>query len=297
MTGPDRQPPTLVSVVIPCRNVVDWIDAQLAALAAQDYPGDFEVVLADNGSTDGLEDHLRPWHDRFSGRLEVVDCSDIAGVAHARNSGCRSAKGELLLVCDADDVVDSHWISAMVNVAITTDVVGGSLKTDELNDEIVRQWRSLPEPGKLPLAGGFLPYAQGCNVAVWRDVFDYLDGWDITFVGGADDVEFSWRAQLAGYQIRPAADAVIQYRLRSSARQTMKQSYAYALNDGRLLQTFESSGMTARPFRHAVVTAAEIVIRFPGSMFDAGRRGRWLSMVGSFAGRAVSSVRYRRWAF
>jgi glycosyltransferase involved in cell wall biosynthesis len=285
--------PAMVSVVIPCRNVVTWIDDQLAALRDQDVQEEFEIVLSDNGSTDGLAEHVAPWAATFGDRLRVVDSSAVPGVAHARNAGCRAARGDLLLVCDADDVAEPQWVRRMVEAAATSDVVGGTMRTDALNPEIPRHWRSLPPPGYLPIGAGYLPYAQGCNTGVWREVFDRLDGWDESYVGGADDVEFSWRAQLAGFSIAPAADAVVQYRLRTSMKQAMRQSYGYSLNDGRLFTDF--AGVPRRSLRGAVAVPVEILVRAPGALADPRRRGLWLSMVGAFAGRVVSTVRYRRW--
>ena len=43
----------LISVVVPVRNGMPWVEEQLQALSMQQVPGDWEVVVADNGSADG----------------------------------------------------------------------------------------------------------------------------------------------------------------------------------------------------------------------------------------------------
>ena len=67
-----RSSPRSVSVVMPTRNVAETVGGQLAALAAQTYTGDWELVVADNGSTDDTAPVLHRWADRIP-HLRVVD--------------------------------------------------------------------------------------------------------------------------------------------------------------------------------------------------------------------------------
>src|SRR5204862_175427 len=81
-----RDAPRLVSVLIPVRNAARLLPDQLNALAAQDYDGPWEVVVADNGSSDGSASVAR----RLAGRLpslRVVDASGRRGAGPARNAG------------------------------------------------------------------------------------------------------------------------------------------------------------------------------------------------------------------
>lgn len=210
-----RPEPRLVSVVIPTYNAVDTLGAQLDALERQDYAGAFEVVIADNGSTDGLAEFVSRRSSRVQER--VVDASTRRGVSHARNVGCRESKGELVVICDADDVVVPGWLRALVAVAATAECVGGSLDATTLNDASTIAWRFPHRPDKLPVKLRFLPYAHGCNVAVWRDVVEALGGWEETYQGGGEDVDFCWRLQLEGGRLAVAPDAVVHYRHRATA--------------------------------------------------------------------------------
>ncbi|HEX5945088.1 MAG TPA: glycosyltransferase family A protein [Acidimicrobiales bacterium] len=120
-----------ISVVVPARNAVDVLGAQLDALAAQEVPVPWEVVVADNGSTDGTRELAAAWHDRLP--VRVVDASAHAGVNHARNRGVHAAHGELVLCCDADDVVAPGWVAAYWHTRDGWDMAGGFIGVDALN--------------------------------------------------------------------------------------------------------------------------------------------------------------------
>ncbi|MFA7097562.1 MAG: glycosyltransferase, partial [Gammaproteobacteria bacterium] len=66
--------PVKLSVIIPCLNAERTIGEQLAALAGQRWPERWEVIVADNGSTDGTLAVVRSFADRLPG-LRVVDAS------------------------------------------------------------------------------------------------------------------------------------------------------------------------------------------------------------------------------
>ncbi len=106
----------MISVVVAVRDGLPWLDDQLAALAAQHCESDWEVVVADNGSADASADLVREWGDRCTA-IRLVDASARRGPAAARNIGVESARGDLLAFCDADDVVQPGWLSAMASFA------------------------------------------------------------------------------------------------------------------------------------------------------------------------------------
>ena len=80
-----------VSVIIPVHNARDVLDEQLRALAHQDYDGPFEVVVSDNGSTDGVREFVQDHALRARLNLKYVDSSGTPGASHARNRGAEAA--------------------------------------------------------------------------------------------------------------------------------------------------------------------------------------------------------------
>ena len=88
-----RAQPELVSVVVPVRNGMPFIEERLKALLKQDYNGAWELIIADNGSTDETVECVRNWANRFQS-LSVVDTSDRSGSSYTAK--CRSRECEWL---------------------------------------------------------------------------------------------------------------------------------------------------------------------------------------------------------
>src|SRR5689334_21491509 len=89
-----------LSIVIPCLDVAPVLPRQLEALANQCWSQHFEVIIADNGSTDGTAAVARGHAARLPA-LRVVDASDRRGRQYACNRGAASAPNAVVFV-DAD---------------------------------------------------------------------------------------------------------------------------------------------------------------------------------------------------
>lgn len=281
--------PRLVTVVIPVLNGGATIGAQLDALSRQTYSGDWEIVVSDNGSTDATATVCAEWEPRFAD-LRVVDASDRGGPSHARNVGACAARGDLLAFCDADDVVNDRWLEALVSVALDHDLVGGLLRADALNDPRVRASRGTRTRNSLGRKLGYLAFAPSGNLAVWRTVFDTIGGLDATYPQG-EDVEFSWRAQLGGYRLGTATDAIVQYRYRDSTQGSARQAYRSGVASVRLYRSFRSSGLERPPTRAVVRRWAVMFARLP-LLLVPSKRLTSVRLVSTNAGKLVASVRY-----
>ena len=91
-----------LSVVVPVYNVEDFLEPCLDSVLAQTYT-DYEVVLVDDGSTDGSPEIAKRYVDRDP-RFRLVR-QENGGLSKARNTGTDNATGELLVFLDSDDMV------------------------------------------------------------------------------------------------------------------------------------------------------------------------------------------------
>ncbi len=289
--SPGRTGAPRVTVVLPVRDVGSTIAEQLAALAAQTYTGWWELVVADNGSVDDTLRVLTRWSDQLP-RLRIVDACARPGITFTRNAGAAAAEGELLLFCDGDDVAAPDWIEAMCAAAVHADLVGGHVDVEQLNTPLLRQWRtSLTERG-LPVPMGLWSHVIGANFAVWRDVYWAVDGCDESF-GAGDDVDLSWRVQLAGGTIAFAPEAVVHYRLRPDLRSTHRQLAAYGVGAALLYRRFRAHGAERPPLAGTVKYWLQLIQRAPRQLAIPGQRGAWVVDASYQWGRLRGALRHR----
>jgi glycosyltransferase involved in cell wall biosynthesis len=278
-----------VSLIVPARDAARTLTHQLDAIAAQDYPGSFELIVAINGGRDETTAVAARWIRRH-GLGQVVDASDGRGPGYARNRGAVAARGDFLAFCDADDVVSRGWLRALVAAAQRADVVTGPHATDRLNEPVIRSCQRVLPPDQRFHA--FLPIASGSNCGVWRDVFDALGGYDEGRHTG-EDVSFSWRAQLLGFRLSVAEGALVHKRFRSSRRAIGPLYFRYGIGDAWLYSQFRSEGMRRRAVREALREWRAIARGLPARAGTPGRWGRTLQLAALACGRTTGSIRYR----
>jgi glycosyltransferase involved in cell wall biosynthesis len=199
-----------LSVVIPCFNGVGCMATQLEALAAQRWSRPWEVIVSDNGSTDGSMRIVATYKDRLPG-LRIVDSAGLRRQSHALNVAARSAVGDALAFCDADDEVAPGWVEAMGDALAQHDVVHGQICYDKFNsasdvEHLARLWEDGLHTKQ------FLPHAGAGNLGIRRRVHEAIGGFDESLPRFADG-DYCWRLQLAGYGLHYEPKAIVQCRV------------------------------------------------------------------------------------
>jgi glycosyltransferase involved in cell wall biosynthesis len=282
-----------VTVVMPALNAEATIEDQLAALAGQTYNGRWELVVSDNGSTDRTVEIARSWEPRLPA-LRIVDSSARRGVAYARNLAAETA-GELIAFCDADDVVEPQWLAQLVVTAENgADIVCGSLDHEALNDAAISSARG-GATTVLPTTYGFLPYAVGGNCAVRHRVIDRIGGWNPSYSRG-EDVDFSWRAQLAGFSVDFAPEAVIHCRHRNSLPGLARQVFDYARAEVGLYHEYRGQGARRRTAGQVARSYLYVLTRLPFLVMSRRRRANWLVAAAGNLGRVAGSFQHKVFA-
>jgi glycosyltransferase involved in cell wall biosynthesis len=282
-----------LSVVIPVRNGRGHLAHQLMALGRQDFRGPWEVIVSDNGSTDGTPALARSFRDLVP-RFRIIDSSARCGAGAARNAGCRVAEAEVVAFCDADDEVAPTWVGAIVEAMETHAHVTGPIDLTTFDSRIDPQWvrHLLTEPFT---ALGWLPFAIGANFAVRRTVLERVGGF-VDYPIPAQDVDASWRIQLAGYPLWFAANARVSKRPRFGARSILEQSVGVGVGLAWLTERYRSIGLpdggSPGPLWRARTLAAAATAA-PWLALPDHRRGA-LERIGESWGRAVAGPRRLR---
>jgi GT2 family glycosyltransferase len=276
-----------VSVVIPVRNGLPHLAAQLDAVASQTWAGPLEVVVVDDGSTDGSFE--------LAAATAGVRVLRSAGRAAngARNTGIAAARHDVIVLLDADDLVDRGAVDAHVRALGDADVVVGATNYFGLpayDDE--PRFDPAPRPPTSPFGGP--PAGAFCNASFRRSVWEAIGGLDER-ISGVDDIEFCWRAQAAGFRLEYAPDAVVAYRQRSSWRSIWRQQHGWATAHPLLFRQYRWLPLERPSMRSVVRRWGWCVRHAPAALLsgDAARRREFVRLGAMSTGRIVGSVRHR----
>lgn len=286
-----------VSVVIPALNAAETVGGQLAALAGQLIERRWEIVLVDNGSTDGTGELAMNAATHPLCEIRVVR-EPRRGLNVARNTGVRESRFDIIAICDADDVVSPNWLAGLVDGLGTHDIVCGSLEVRSINSAEtlgLRGWDGTDTP--MPSIGrelGFLDQVICGNVAFKRPVWTDVGGFDENFGRGGDDVDFGWRVQLSGFTVGYRPEAVLSYRARTDRKSLFRQYVRDGEGAAHLYRLYRDRGMPPRHLADSFRTMAWVIRRLPRlSRQEMPVQGQVIRVAGKQWGRIKGSCRHR----
>jgi hypothetical protein len=203
-----------VSIIIPCRNGAAWLGEAIESCLRQSW-ANLQIIVVDNGSTDGSLDLARRYEERA---VTVLTC-ERAGAGAARNAGLKHAEGDLIQFLDADDILDVDKIRRQVerlDAAPAASVASGAWAhfardPDDAMFTPEAVWRDfVPEEFLIAswLGGGMMPSF------AWlapRAVIERAGPWNET-LSVNDDGEFFCRVVLASSSVAFCAGARGYYR-------------------------------------------------------------------------------------
>jgi glycosyltransferase involved in cell wall biosynthesis len=287
IVSPGGREPRL-SVIVPCLNAAATLPAQLEALAAQQWSEPWEVVVADNGSTDGSPGLAARYRGHVPG-LRVLDAGQRRGAAHARNAGARAARSASLAFCDADDAVTPGWVAAIGAAVAEHGLAASRFDADRLNPPWVRASRRNKQGDGL-LTFAYAPYFQFCGgsgLGVARALHDAVGGFDES-LPAAEDTDYCYRLQLAGGKLHFAADAVVCVRYRDTLGGLFRQAASWAAGGVCLHARYRPRELEPMPWTAALarwgVEAAHLA-RHALGVRDRASAAAWVWKLGWTTGR------------
>jgi GT2 family glycosyltransferase len=214
-----------VSVVVPVLNGENTVGDFLASVARLQYPPDrVEVIVVDNGSTDATATLVQraPVRYLFEGRR---------GTAGARNKGIEASRGEIVAFTDADCVVTTGWLRALV-AGFDGPGIGGvageilPFPPQTPAERYAAQIRHL-SPQRY-LRRPTFPFAVTANLAFRRDVFERVGLLDPNSPRGGESTDFCTRFfRETGLELKLAPSAVVFHRHRATASDLFRQQWGY----------------------------------------------------------------------
>ena len=208
-----------VSVIILNWNGRDYLAACLPSLLRQTYPN-FEVVVVDNGSTDGSGAFVE---QQFP-QARLIGNDRNLGFAAANNQAIRATQGEFVALLNNDTVADPRWLEALLAAAADPAVgmVATQMRLAHRPDRIDSAGVAIDRAGIAWGVDGGAPVAAAPPTAVTetfgasggaalyrRAMLDDNGLFDEAFFAYLEDVDLAWRAQWAGWRALYAPGAVV----------------------------------------------------------------------------------------
>lgn len=206
-----------LSIVIASHNRSQSLLEFLRQLSHQVVPKcvEWEVVIVDNGSSDGTRVTVAPFIEkdpkRFRYFFEERPCKSIA-----LNAGIREALGDVLVLTDDDCVPDPCWLATLAHEFSSdpsVSVVGGRVELFSDQHRAV-SIRTSPHRAIISTTDDLFSLLIGCNMAIHRRVFAAVADFDPLLGPGArvpamEDLDFLYRAYQRNFKIFYSPDAVV----------------------------------------------------------------------------------------
>jgi len=258
-----------VSFIIPLYNCLPLTQAMLASLRETLPPGlDCEIILVDDGSTDGT----RAWLKNLSSPCRSILNEKNLGFAGACNRGAATATGDLLFFLNNDLVLLPRWLEPMLAAMDRFPNLGlvGNVQLNAATGAVDHAGIYFTHQGKpahrtdRPAATRWLGWPQyravdaltGACFGLRRAVWQKLGGFDEAFVNGGEDIDLALRASAAGLHHYIALCSVVRHHISSSAGRNLRNEQ----NTYRLVQRWAEpiAALAAKDWsRQQVITHAD----------------------------------------
>jgi len=211
-----------VSTVVCSYNGASTLEQCLTSLRAVDYP-DHEVILVDDGSTDGTREIAARFPD-----VRTVHQPN-QGLSVARNVGLAAATGQVIAYTDSDCYADPDWLTLLVHRLQSSDAaaVGGPNLTPEDGRLAACIDASPGQPTHVLEDDQVAEHIPGCNMAFRREALEGIGGFDAVYTQAGDDVDVCWRLQEIGQWIAFAPSAFVWHHRRQTPRAYLRQQLGY----------------------------------------------------------------------
>lgn len=240
-----------VTVVMPFGGKQTEVSEAQGALASLELGPEDELILADNsGAVAGLD------------AVNVLPATRERSPAHARNAGAAAARGEWILFIDADcrprrELLEAYFAEPIGDQvgALAGEVRGVPLPPNAAAEGTDGTPPRAPLAARYGAAKSFLsqrqhlahpyrPRAVAANLLVRRAAFEQVGGF-YEGLRAAEDTDFAWRLQQAGWRIELRPEAWVEHRYRSNLAELRRQWRGYAAGRAWLARRYD--GFTPEP--------------------------------------------------
>jgi GT2 family glycosyltransferase len=213
----------MVSVVVCTYNGSRTLPETLASLKQLEYPN-FEVIIVDNGSNDGMTSKIA-----HQSGFQVIQTAQ-SGLSAARNAGLLEASGEIIAYLDDDARPDPYWLYYLAKTFMSSNHCGiGGPNIPPPGDGLIAECvaNSPGGPVHVLLTDEIAEHIPGCNMAFRKSNLEAVGGFDPEFRVAGDDVDICWRLQSRGWTIGFSPAAMVWHHRRNTVSAYLRQQNGY----------------------------------------------------------------------
>ncbi len=220
------------SIIVPSYNRQEEIEELIRSFEKVEFPRDrFELVIVDDGSTDGTVNFLESTGPELSVDLVIIRQKN-QGPGAARNNGMKSARGDFLIIIDSDCTVPADWLHQIdTNLhAEQADAFGGP---DTYRKEFPALLKAINYSMTSFITTGGLRgrkgkklarfYPRSFNLGLSKALFLKIGGFNEMYYG--EDIEFSHRMIKSGARIVFIEGAYVYHKRRTNLRRFIRQVF------------------------------------------------------------------------
>lgn len=219
--------PSLLSIIIVNWNGKNWLKECLNSLSNQSFK-DFEIIIVDNGSTDGSVEFIRSQYPE----CRLISNNFNKGFARGNNQGIKIAKGKYIVLLNNDAQADPNWLSELVTVAEEDPSIGmvaskiylyGYQKAIDNVGHLIYLDGLNRGKGRLEIDHGQYDkkeealFPSGCAALYRKEMLDEIGLFDEDFFAYGDDTDIGLKAKLAGWKCVYAPRAIVYHRYSQSS--------------------------------------------------------------------------------
>lgn len=264
-----------ISIIIVSWNALNHLKTFLPSVAQTDYP-DFEIILADNASTDGSVE----WVNEHYPEVKVATFDENYGYCGGNNRGAKHATGDILLFLNNDVKVEPDWLTHL----------DACFKDHPEAAALQPKMRSFSNPDEFEYAGaagGFLDkygfpfcrgrifdtvekdggqydfsteilWASGAALAIRREQFEDLNGFDEDFEFHMEEIDLCWQLWNRGHTVRYCPGSVV-YHLGGGSMPMGSPRKVYYNYRNNLTMLWKNCSSSTLPWRFVLRYGLDIV--------------------------------------